>query len=135
METDLYGECLCRAVRYTVPDEFQYALYCHCSQCRRATGSAFKPLAGIPRSKLRLLNGQDGLLIHGDEASAHDVHCVRCGSLLFSVVRDGEYAHVAMGSLIDKPSIVPSMHIHTASKAPWHQITDNLPQHAQLPPE
>ena len=45
----LAGECFCRAVRYAVADEFAYALNCHCSNCRRTTGSAFKPFAGIAR--------------------------------------------------------------------------------------
>jgi hypothetical protein len=49
----LTGKCLCGAVRYSVQDEFKYALNCHCSNCRRATGSAFKPFAGIERSSCR----------------------------------------------------------------------------------
>ena len=52
----LAGECLCRAVRYTVADAFEYALNCHCSNCRRTTGSAFKPFAGIARDKLGLVS-------------------------------------------------------------------------------
>ena len=116
-----------------MPDEFEYALYCHCSQCRRATGSAFKTLAGIPRSKLDLTDGGDTLLFYGDKHASHDVHCGKCGSLLYSVVRKGAYVHVAMGTLADEPSIKPSMHIFVGSKARWYEITDNLPQHATLP--
>jgi len=43
----LIGECYCRAVRYEVADAFSYAMNCHCSNCRRTTGAAFKPFAGI----------------------------------------------------------------------------------------
>jgi len=43
-------------------------------------------------------------------------------------VRDGQYVHVAMGSLIDPPSIRPDHHIFVGSKAPWYEITDDLPQ-------
>jgi hypothetical protein len=81
----LAGECFCRAVRYEVADQFAYALNCHCSNCRRTTGSAFKPFAGISRDKFTIVKGADSLLIFGDEA-AHDAHCGRCGSLLYSVV-------------------------------------------------
>jgi hypothetical protein len=129
----LSGECLCGAVQYRVSDAFEYALNCHCSQCRRATGSAFKPLAGIRRSELLIARGGDLLLIYGEEAGAHDVHCRSCGTLLFSVVRDGTYVHVAMGTLVDEPSIRPSMHIFVASKASWHEITDDLPQYPEFP--
>jgi hypothetical protein len=123
----LAGSCFCGAVRYAVNDSFGYALMCHCSQCRRTTGSAFKSFAGIEREKLRLTSGALDLLIVGD-ADGNDVHCKSCGSLLYSVVRAGAFVHVAMGTLIDAPSIRPSAHIFVGSKAPWFTITDDLPQ-------
>src|SRR5260370_6129732 len=45
----LTGKCFCGAVHYAVADEFRYAMNCHCSNCRRTTGSAFKPFARIER--------------------------------------------------------------------------------------
>jgi hypothetical protein len=113
----LAGECFCGAVRYAVADAFAYALNCHCSNCRRTTGSAFKPFAGIVRDKLSVTAGDN------------DAHCRRCGSLLYSVVRNGAFVHVAMGTLVDDPSIRPSAHIFVGSKAPWYVITDDLPQY------
>ena len=127
----LIGECLCRAVRYEVADEFAYALNCHCSNCRRATGSAFKPFAGIGRDKLTMTDGSDQLMIYGDPAAAHDVHCISCGSLLYSVVRAGAFVHVTMGTLTEDPSIRPSAHIFVGSKAPWFEIGDGLPQYVE----
>jgi hypothetical protein len=126
----LSGRCECRAVRYEVEDAFLYALNCHCSNCRAGTGSAFKALAGIEPSKLRVTQGGDTLLIWGDESNNH-TRCAVCGSMLYSVI-EGERLHVAMGSLVDEPSIRPSQHIHVASKAPWFEITDDLPQHDEL---
>ena len=124
----LSGACLCRALRYTVEDAFRYAACCHCSDCRRATGSAFKPFAGIEREKLRLTQGEEQRLIYGDEMANHDVHCRICGSLLYSVVSDGAFVHVTLGSLEDEPAIRPSAHIFVGDKAAWHTITDTLPQ-------
>jgi hypothetical protein len=128
----LKGQCLCGVVAYEVADEFRYAANCHCSQCRRATGSAFKPVAGIARAKLRLTKGHDNLMIYGDDKgdnNAGDMHCRSCGSLLYSVVRDGTMLHVTMGTLVDAPSIRPDKHIFVGSKAPWYTITDDLPQY------
>jgi hypothetical protein len=123
----LSGKCECGAVRYQVADEFLYASNCHCSRCRAATGSAFKPFAGIESEKLRLLEGDDSLLVHGD-AELNDTRCAKCGSLLYSVVRDGEYVHLALGSLVDEPGLRPTKHIFVGSKAPWFEIADDLPQ-------
>lgn len=127
----LRGKCLCGAVGYTVADEFTYALNCHCSNCRRATGAAFKPFAGIERPKLQVVEGPEHLLIFGDD-NAHDAHCKTCGSLLYSVVRDGAFVHVTMGTLVDSPTIRPTAHIFTGSKASWFDITDDLPQHEEF---
>jgi len=126
----LQGRCLCGAVQYVVADEFVYAANCHCSNCRRATGSAFKPFAGIERDKLRITQGVRGLMRFG-EPDACDVRCGTCGSFLYSVVRGGAFVHVALGSLLDTPSIRPTEHIFVGSKAPWFIITDDLPQYAE----
>jgi hypothetical protein len=123
----LVGECQCGAVRYRVADAFLYAANCHCSRCRAATGSAFKAFAGIERKKLEITEGMGTLLVFGGE-DLNDTRCGTCGSLLFSVVRNGDFVHVAMGSLVDAPSIRPTEHIFVGSKAPWFEITDDLPQ-------
>lgn len=129
----LRGACLCGAVRYAVADEFLYAANCHCSNCRRTTGSAFKPFAGIERAKLTVKKGDDKLMTFGDDEGA-DIHCRVCGSLLYSIVRAGAYAHVAMGTLVDAPGIRPDKHIFVGSKAPWFTITDDLPQYEEHAP-
>ncbi|MBA3676518.1 MAG: GFA family protein [Sphingosinicella sp.] len=125
---------MCGAVEYAVRDDFEYALNCHCSQCRRTTGSAFKPLAGIARSHLAVVRGEHETMTYG-EKNAYDLHCRICGSLLFSIVREGSYVHVPLGTLKDEPSIRPSMHIFVGSKAQWFDITDDLPQHESFPRE
>jgi hypothetical protein len=101
---------------------------CHCGNCRRTTGSAFKPFAGIERARLRIVAGEGDRLIHGSEET-HDAHCARCGSLLYSVVREGKWVHVTLGTLVDAPKIRPTAHIFVGSKAPWYDITDDLPQY------
>jgi hypothetical protein len=104
-----------------VADAFGYALNCHYSRCRRATGSAFKPLGGIERDRLRVVSGADNLFRYGDE-TCHDARCRTCGSLRYSVV------HVTYGTLVDTPSLLLTRHIMVGSRAPCFSITDDLPQ-------
>tara|TARA_R100000789_G_scaffold7097_3_gene11451 strand:+ start:13635 stop:14024 length:390 start_codon:yes stop_codon:yes gene_type:complete len=127
-DRQLKGQCLCRAVTYAVSDSFEYAMNCHCSGCRRATGAAFKPMAGIGIDSVKVVSGHDDLMRYGD-GTDHDLHCRTCGSFLYSVVKDGTFAHVAMGTLLDTPAIRPTAHIFVGSKADWFEITDDLPQH------
>jgi len=120
-DTTLAGKCFCGAVHDALADEFVYAANRHCSNCRRATGAAFKPFAGIKRAQLAVTAGADNLLVFGDE-NGSDTHCRVCGSLLYSLVRAGAFVHVAMGTLVDAPSIRPNQHIFVGSKAPWFTI-------------
>ena len=128
-ERQLRGSCLCGFAKYQVRDAFEYSLICHCSQCRRATGAGSKPFAGISVDML-LSPEPERLMRYGDDA-AFDAHC----SLLYSVVGNGTYAHVTLGTLVDEPSIRPSAHIFMASKASWDLVCDDLPQFEALPPE
>lgn len=128
----LSGSCLCGDVRYEVADAFRYALNCHCSRCRRATGAAFKSFGGIDPALLRITAGAQQLHRYGDPG-AHDVHCRQCGSLLYSLVNDGAMLHVTYGTLTESPTLSPTAHIFVGSKAAWFRICDQLPQHPELP--
>jgi hypothetical protein len=128
----LHGACLCGSIRYEVADEFKYALNCHCSDCRKATGSAFKPFGGIERSKLRIVDGREQIFLYGSPDANHDVHCKVCGSLFYSVI--GNRVHVTLGTLVDEPTICPTGHIFVADKAPWFEISDSLPQYERDKP-
>ena len=128
----LTGRCECGAVEYTVPDDFAYSITCHCSNCRAHTGSAFKAFAGIAGEKLTIAKGADGLLVWGDPDGKNHTRCGTCGSPLYSVVNEEGWVHVALGSLRDAPSIRPAKHIFVGSKAPWFDITDDLPRFEEL---
>ena len=129
----LSGACYCRTVSYEVSDAFEYALMCHCSDCQRATGSAFKPFGGIAAGAFAVTTGGEEIRRHGD-ALTHNAFCGRCGSLLYSLVRDGSYVHVTLGTLLEPSTRTPSAHIFVRSKASWHVIGDTLPQFETFPP-
>jgi hypothetical protein len=131
----LHGGCRCGAVRYQARDSFLYALNCHCSRCRAASGSAFRAIAALLPRDFRLTQGANAVFIDGDPDSTHDVHCVACGSLLYSWIAepDNNRIHLPMGTLHDTPTMRPQMHICVGSKAPWYDILDDLPQFDGLP--
>src|SRR5436305_9768714 len=91
--TALRGSCACGATEYEVEDAFVYAMNCHCSKCRAATGSAYKPMGGIERDKLHVTREDVPMFVWG-EPDAADFRCGVCGSFLYSVVREGKWVHV-----------------------------------------
>jgi len=129
----LRGRCGCNTVAYEVSDAFVVAFNCHCSNCRATTGSAFLPWGEIQREKLRVTKGAESLMVLGDAEGIHEVRCATCYSLLYWTSRGGAYVRVPYGSLVDEPTLKPTAHMFVGSKAPWHEILDDLPQHDEYP--
>jgi hypothetical protein len=72
-----------------------------------------------------------------DQSSAEHFRafCRGCGSNVPVLEDEGAHVIIPAGALDDDPGVRPIVHIHTASKAPWYEITDELPQFAEFPPE
>jgi len=133
VSTTLHGRCSCGEVSFTLENTLDYAYYCHCSRCRTRTGSAFATIGGASIDKLRVTAGNKNLLIEGECSDGYGARCSRCYAFLFAAVRGRQYVHVSLGVLAGTPSRLPDHHIYVASKAPWYQITDGLPQYDELP--
>jgi hypothetical protein len=59
--------------------------------------------------------------------------CTICGSDVARLSPKVGRVNIPGGSLDTDPRIRPGYHIFVGSKAPWYDITDNLPQHQELP--
>ena len=129
----LNGNCLCNAVNFHLPDEFLYAFYCHCSECRRFSGSAFSVAGGISREKLIVTNGEEHIKYYRKRGVANLAFCEMCGSSLFSDNFKRGLIHIRYGALNEEPSLKPQAHMHVASMLPWYEITDDLPQFKTIP--
>jgi hypothetical protein len=126
----LRGGCLCGEIRYEIEGPVGRALYCHCTMCRKAHGSAFRARLAVPRNGFRFVRGEELLARYRSSPNTVRSFCSRCGSPLVNVW-DGDPGSfgLALGTLDDDPGVRPERHLHVASKAPWLEITDGLPQH------
>ncbi len=130
----LRGSCLCGGVRYEVLGELHKPLYCHCSMCRKAHGTAFRARAGVKANEFRFLTGEELITYYESSPGNRRGFCSRCGSPILSRFDfDRGWLGLPLGALDDDPGVKPGMHVFVGSKAPWFDITDSLPQHAALP--
>ena len=130
----LRGSCLCGGIRYEISGQLESPLNCHCSMCRKATGAAFRSRAGVRTAAFRWVAGES--LLSKYESSPGDVRtfCRVCGSTLVTLFpANPEVLGLALGTLDDDPGVKPRFHVYVGSKAPWHDITDDLPQFATTP--
>lgn len=132
-EVLLSGGCLCGAVRYELGAAPEWSHYCHCSRCRKATGSSFAANLFVPLEALRFTAGEERVRAFQPPEAERFTHafCEACGSTLpWRNPRRGR-AVVPMGSLDADPGYTPKAHIFVASRAAWTEIRDALPQHPE----
>jgi hypothetical protein len=128
----LKGSCLCGQVRYEYDGEIAEISMCHCSQCRKAQGTAYVAVSPVESSKLRLTAGAQRLKEYRATPGKKRVFCDQCGSPLYSARDDLPGVKRLRLGTIDTPfKCAKTYHIHVASKADWEVIADGLPQYAQ----
>lgn len=125
---ELKAECLCGAVEYSVEDRLDDAGYCHCSECRSNSGSAFSAFGGIAEDALGIVKGAEHMSTYQKTEDSLLCFCSICGSSLFSRKPKMGMVHLRLGSLTDVPGLKPQAHVFVNSKSMWYEITDNLPQ-------
>ena len=132
----LSGHCECGRVRFEVDGEIVDFSHCHCSQCRRLHGAAYATFAGVDRDQFRYLAGDTDISTFSSSASNDRVFCSICGSTILVDPRDEpEYLYLSMSTLDGDPPRPAGYHAYVGSRAPWHEITDDLPQYDTEPPE
>jgi hypothetical protein len=130
----LRGSCLCGGVRYEISGPLRGVLNCHCSMCRKAHGAAFRTRASVRAADFRWLLGEDLVTYYESSPGNHRGFCRVCGSPLLSRFDfDPATYGLPLGALDDDLGKKPTLHVFVAYKAPWHEITDELPQYAELP--
>ena len=131
------GSCLCGGVRFEVTLPFRRANHCHCSLCRKHSGTFGLTQGRVPREQFRLLAGEELLRIfRPPKGTAVKAFCSECGASLFGAYwPEGDEISVRLGSLDDDPQIRPQYHSFVGSRAPWDEPpNDGLPRYEQAPP-
>lgn len=127
------GSCLCGGVAFEIARAAGPFELCHCTRCRKASGSAFVAGLGVKREHFRLVQGRE--LIKSYEAPIRTAppayracFCSSCGSPVPDALSELPWLEVPAGALDDDPELRPDKHIFVEHKAPWVAIADELPQ-------
>lgn len=131
----IQGSCLCGSLRYEVDGPFTSMLSCHCSRCRKEHGAPFATFATTAPEALRWLGGEDTVVCRTAANGGPRHFCRTCGSVAPSAIPELGIAFIPAGTLDGDPGIRPQGHFFVGSKAPWHEISDGLPQYEKYPPE
>jgi len=117
---------MCGAVRFEMTPPLGLALYCHCTRCRRRTGTAASVQVRVDGDRLRVTEGEDLVRAFAPERGFEKLFCVDCGSSLFSRnPRDAREMSIRLGAFDGDPGVRPSFRQFVAYAAPWEPIPDD----------
>jgi hypothetical protein len=124
------GSCLCGGVSFEVDLPFDRFVHCHCSRCRKATGTAHASNAVVQPDAFRWLVGAEHVSRFDLPAarSFATSFCRRCGSPFPHSTRSGREVIIPAGALDGDPVNKPGRHLHWSSRAPWYAHGDGLPE-------
>ncbi len=131
------GSCVCGGVVWEVGGPFRRVHHCHCSRCRRARAAAHATNGFTSVESLHFLRGE-ALCVSWKLPGAAFFgvrFCRNCGSGVPRSDPARGIAVVPMGALDDDPERCVDRHIFTGSMAPWHSITDDIPQFEAAAPD
>jgi hypothetical protein len=130
----LHGGCLCGGVRYEISGKLGETGLCHCSMCRKNSGSAFMACTQVASKDFKWTKGENLLGSYESSPGAKRMFCKNCGSPVAGggeSMKDSLFLYLS--SLDEDPGMRPQAHIFVGSKAPWFEITDQLPQFKEFP--
>ncbi len=130
------GRCLCGAVRFEIHGELGPFAYCHCTSCRRASGSAFAANGPVSAEDVTWPAGRESIAEYESSPGKFRAFCRGCGSPIYArrVTAPGRLS-IRLGLIDEDPGHRAQAHFNVSEKAPWVPVTDGLPQHAGDTPE
>lgn len=127
------GACVCGAVAFEIEEPFVAFQYCHCSRCRKKTGSAHAANAFVPPAQFAWVRGE-GVVRRFDLEGTRwtSAFCGTCGSAMPWLSRNGTTYVVPAGDL-EGACEKPRRNIHFGSRAPWYLPASELETFDALP--
>jgi 4-carboxymuconolactone decarboxylase len=129
------GSCLCGRVRYELTAEPGEFGYCHCTSCRKASGSAHAANAPVDRADFRLVAGAEVLREHESTPGKLRAFCGACGSPIYAYLRaTPALLRIRLGSLDTAFTRQPRAHTWVSDKAAWEPVDDGIPAFPEWAP-
>ncbi len=129
------GGCLCGQVRYSADAEPAFVAVCHCRNCQKASGTAFRVVLAVPKPALSVQGALKTFIDRGDSAKAlYRRFCPECGSAVITEVELLPHLTMVMAGSLDDPSAVkPTMEIYCDSAQPWVRLEGERPRFPKRP--
>jgi hypothetical protein len=131
MGQTIRGSCVCGGVAFRIEGPFRGFQYCHCSRCRKKTGSSNVANLFVPLAQFSWERGENDVKRFELPSAKYwsTAFCTNCGSAMPWLTKNGKVMVVGAGGLDDDPGVTPTQSIHFGSRAPWYIHVSDLEMH------
>lgn len=129
------GKCLCGEVQIKIKGAISDIIHCHCSLCRKNSGTAFATNGFINARDFDIVAGKDSLTSFSFKPGRNRHFCTRCGSPVYSSnEQDPARYRIRLGILDSDIVERPISHNFVSSKASWEELDAKLPRYDSFEP-
>ena len=129
------GACLCGAVEIEIHGPISSIIHCHCSLCRKSSGTAFATNGFVQRADFKLVKGEAELSQFAFKPGRLRYFCRHCGSPVYSSnAQDPSRLRLRLGILTTDIRERPMSHNFYSSKANWEDLDVALPRYDSFEP-
>jgi len=129
----LKASCACGKVAFEIHGAIHSARYCHCTTCRKFSGTASAAWGLAQAIDVTMLRGEANIS-RFDSGGGLRAFCSSCGAALwYEPAQLPEYRGIPLGVIDTGDVPAPQMHVWTQSQVAWAPITDALPQYPKHP--
>ena len=129
------GKCLCGDVEVQVGGEISDIIHCHCSLCRKNSGTAFATNGFINAADFKIVKGSERLSAYSFKPGRNRYFCSKCGSPIYSAnEQDPTRYRIRLGLLDSDIEQRPISHNFVSSKANWEDLDADLPRYDAFEP-
>lgn len=120
------GGCLCREIHFEAAELPRATHYCHCSMCRRATGSSCAVIVWFRKAAVQWKTVKPAR--YASSRIASRFFCPHCGTPVCLEYNDSEEVGFMVGCLDDPDQFAPTYHYGTESRLRWCDAGGALPE-------
>jgi hypothetical protein len=129
----LAGGCLCGQVRYAVDlEEDDISDYCHCRECRRASGAPVVAWVQLSPRRFQVTSGTAKAFTSSQQATRW--FCGECGSQLYMTDAADHSVGICIATLDDPNLAQPKMHSWFSERLSWFDTKDGFLRFPRHPP-
>jgi hypothetical protein len=129
------GKCLCGEVHIKVNGNISDVIHCHCSLCRKNSGTAFATNGYINTAEFEITSGNTSLTSFSFKPGRSRHFCRKCGSPVYSSNEDDPTRlRIRLGIFDSDITERPISHNFVSSKANWENLEANLPHYDAFEP-